>query len=277
MPALTRSYTCEHELLDDGSVGFMCSQNLAEWPWLALAPQHPLVIQTQNFWTSVGAGKTLGTRDESKWSALTWTRWELGEPGAGIAHHGRFERTQGGDEMSFQTRLMDAADRLIVHIEGKGVIFRTRNFESWREGAKQSAHNAAMAPARFPYAPRQWLGLTDEEPPLIAAMETLAGKQQTKALLTHDNALMPAHPFFSGSGDHVNTPHLAEIARQVVSLLRQGAPFLIASAQMDMHRYIELGTPMEIGIEDQREGYALLAIRQLQRSCARLTLEWAPA
>ena len=97
----------------------------------------------------------------------------------------------------------------------------------------------------------------------------------TQALITKANGLTPGHPYFSGSGDHVNAPHLAEIGRQVVSLLVHGKPLVVTHAEMDMHRYIELETPFEIAIERQGERRANLAIRQLDRSCATITMDWA--
>ncbi len=272
---LTRSYTTDHKVLSDGSVTFECSRDEAEWPWLALPAQHPLVIQTQNFWTSVGATAALGTRDDSKWSALTWTDWALGELDAGQAARGVFALSGEEGELAFTTQLFDAQDQLIARIGGKGVVFRTRNFEKWREGAKTSAKQDAPGPAQFDYAPRDSLGLTEREPPLIGTLVEGPDGPMTKALVTKENGLMPGHPFFSGSGDHVNAPHLSELARQTVSLLCDGAAIQITRGEMDMHRYIELGTEISIAIEEQQNETAVLRVSQLERSCAVLTMTWA--
>ncbi|QUL36848.1 hypothetical protein [Erythrobacter sp. JK5] len=275
MPALDRSYTSDHEVRADGSVAFACSQDVREWPWLALPPQHPLVIQTQNFWTSVGATQAAGTRDDSKWSALTWTDWVLGDRAAGIAARGLFERTDDNDKLEFAIELFDAQDRLIARIRGRGVVFRTRDFESWRDKSKVKARDAAAETGVFDYAPREQLGLSSVEPPLIAPLREQDGSLTTTALITKENGLMPGHPYFSGSGDHVNTPHLAEVARQVACLLCDGRQVTITSAEMDMHRYIELDTPIEISIDVVAENRMTLSVSQLERSCATIAMEWA--
>lgn len=276
MPALDRSYISDPDIQADGAVHFVCSQNRAEWPWLALPPQHPLVIQTQNFWCSVGSSQALQTRDDSKWSALTWTKWALGDPAAGQAHRGRYrasDKSDNGRHMRFALELLDTQDRLIAKLDGKGVVFRTRDFESSRDKAKQQASHPAAA--TIDYAEPSQLGLSSTEPPLIAPLAEVDGVLQTTALITKENGLMPGHPYFSGSGDHVNAPHLAEVSRQAVCLLNNGQSPQITAAEMDMHRYIELGTPFEIRIEDRSDASVTLAISQLGKSCANIAMQWA--
>ena len=45
---LTRSYSSDHVVAGDGTVSFACSTDVDEWPWLALGPRHPVVVQAQN-------------------------------------------------------------------------------------------------------------------------------------------------------------------------------------------------------------------------------------
>lgn len=264
-----RSYTDGNTVRGDGTVAFACSRDTAQWPWLELPPQHPLTLQTQNFWTSVGATAALGTREEGKWSALTWTDWELGDHESGVATRGTFARTLVDEQLAFETQLFDQADRLIVTMRGRGVVFRNRNFEAWREGAKR-AIASREPPDGFTYAPRHLLGLSEREPPLVSRLEGA----QAVALITKANGLAPGHPYFTGSGDHVNAPHLAEVARQVASLLREGAPFLVTGGEMDMHRYVELDCPFDIAVTGQDAASATMEVSQMDRSCARLTLRW---
>ncbi len=271
---LNRSYTSLHTVQTDGSVSFACSTDQAEWPWLALPPQHPIVIQTQNFWTSVGATRALAEHEDDKWSALTWTDWTLGDHSAGQATRGHFSRTGGGDELSFTIKLFDEQNRLIAAINGKGVVFRTRNFEKWREGSKTSAKKKTSDEGAFQYAERDLLGLSKQEQPLIASLVETNGILSSSALITKANGLMPGHPYFSGSGDHVNAPHLAELGRQTVNLLCEGETIQITNGEMDMHRYIELGTPIAI-VAGQVDGNAVtLRVSQLNRSCATLRMKW---
>ncbi|MGQ7829725.1 hypothetical protein [Altererythrobacter sp. Z27] len=269
MPApSSQAYTYGHKVEGDGTVSFLCSTDTDAWPWLELPPQHPIPLQTQNYWSSVGASAALGTLEEGKWSALTWTDWELGDRTAGMAARGTFSRTLVDDKLAFETRLFDTAGRLIVTMRGRGVVFRNRNFEAWRAEAKREVSHDA--PAGFAYAPRELLGLSERELPLVSC---LTGKCAT-ALVTKANGLMPGHPYFSGSGDHVNAPHLAEIARQVVSLMCDGAPFLVTGGEMDMRRYIELDCAFDIAITGQDDASATMQVSQMDKPCAQLTLRW---
>ncbi|MEO9461388.1 MAG: hypothetical protein ABJ242_01515 [Marinomonas sp.] len=274
MPKLTRSYIENPEVQPDGSVHFACSGDIEEWPWLALPPQHPLVIQTQNFWASVGATEALQSRDESKWSALTWTRWQLGDKDAGRAARGVFSRSGGEGNLTFSIALLDASERLIAELTGKGVVFRNRNFEEWRKGSKADAFKVAVPPADFTYASREALGLSQAEPPLIAPMTTVDGAVGTAALVTKQNGLMPGHPFFSGSGDHVNAPHLAELSRQAACLCTDNPALHVQFGEMDMHRYIELGTPIDLKVTQQADDEIRLNFSQLGKSCAATILRW---
>lgn len=277
MPEFARIYADDVQQKSDRLASFRCSTDQSEWPWLALPAQHPIVIQTQNFWTSVGVTQAVGTRDDSKWSALTWTDWELGELDAGTAAHGTFERTGTGDDLAFTTKLFDSADRLIVRISGKGVVFRNRNFEKWREGSKGDARERCAAPSDFQYASRALLGLSDKEPPLMSELSETGGVLSYEALITRENGLVPGHPYFSGSGDHVNAAHLSEIGRQTVSQLNGGAHIHILRGEMDMHRYVELGTAFSVTITEQGDNHAKMAVAQLERSCALITMHWAKA
>ena len=177
------SYTSDHVVCDDGSVSFACSTDADAWPWLNLPAQHPITVQTQNYWASVGASAALGTLEDGKWSALTWTDWILGDRSAGHAARGTFARTLVDDKLAFETSLFDPNDRLIVTMRGRGVVFRTRNFEQWREGTKRELAADTQTRA-FQYAPRELLNLSTAELPLVSKLED--GK--ATALITKERA-----------------------------------------------------------------------------------------
>lgn len=266
-----KAYTSGHRVAGDGSVTFACSQSRKDWPWLELPPWHPIVVQTQNFWTSVGASAALGTLEEGRWSALTWTDWKTGDAAAQHAARGIFSRTMVEDKLAFETCLFDAQGRPVVTMRGRGVVFRNRDFEAWRAEAKREAAGQGSGES-FAYAARELLGISPREWPLVSP---LSGNR-AMALLTPENALMPAHPYFSGSGDHVNTPHLAEAARQIVSLLREGEPFRVTGGEMEMRRYVELGCPFELEVEAHEGDETRIEVRQLGRACARIALIVSP-
>jgi hypothetical protein len=284
MPSYTRSYTSDHDIGPDDTVSFSCSQDVSEWPWLALPPQHPIPLQAQNFWAAVGGGKALQSQADDRWSALTWTRWELGDLNAGIAARGTYQRVHNDDELRFGLKFFDQSDRLIASLDGKGVIFRTRNFEKWRDESKEVAEEKSQTIHDFSYAPRELLALTEHEVPLIAALEggpegQSTGQstvQATSALITKENGLPPAHRYFSGSGDHVNSTHLAEVARQTACLLSDGAPLHLTKGAMTMRRYVELGTPFTIKVASHEAGKARLEIGQLGKICAEIEVNFAP-
>lgn len=267
MAQFENAYTRDHEVRDDGSVTFACSSDREAWPWLALGPHHPVTLQAQNFWTSVGAILALGRMEEGKWSALTWTEWTCGDPGVGDAARGTYGREEDEKGELFVTHLFDTDDRLIVTMRGRGVVFRTRNFEDWRGKAKREAVQGANNDL-FAFAPRESLGISDSEFPLVGAAQD-GGTYP--ALVSPENGLPPANPMLGGSGDHVNTVHMIEAARQVLCIARERSDLAFIGGEMTMNRYVELGTPFELVLSDSGE-QADFTLRQLDRDCARFTL-----
>ncbi|MHA7821007.1 MAG: hypothetical protein ACX930_15275 [Erythrobacter sp.] len=263
----SRSYTGGHAVRTEGSVEFACSTDLQEWPWLALGPHHPVVVQAQNFWTSVGGALTLGGLCEGQWSALTWTTWQCGNPGVGIATRGVYSRETEGEKEHYRVVLFDGADREIVQMRGRGVIFRNRNFEEWRKGSKREAALSGSG-EDFAFAPREALGIGEREHPLVG---TLDG-DRVPALVTRANGLPPANPMLGGSGDHVNSVHMIEAARQALCLLGGEPVRDIAGGEMELNRYVELGTPFELEVAERINAAIVLVLRQLGHDCARLTL-----
>lgn len=268
-----KAYTSAHELQPDGSVAFVCSADVAKWPWLALPPHHPVPMQTQNFWTSVECSVFLGGFDPEKWSALVWTDWETGDTDAGHALRGTFVNSAEGQERGFTTTLYDADDRMITRMRGRGVVFRTRNFESWREGSKGEAR-VAEDHGEFAYAKRELLGLGEGE---VVFVSPLLEGRTARALVTKSNGFMPGNRFIGGSGDHVNSTHIAETSRQFLALLLEGAGFRLTGGEMALNRYIELGTPIDLACTSRSEGEALVTLSQLGRACSEVTLRYAMA
>lgn len=266
-----KAYTRGHELQGDGSVHFACSTDRAQWPWLALPPHHPVPMQTQNFWTSVECSTFLGGFDPEKWSALVWTDWETGVPDVGHAVRGSFSNSAEGQERGFTTTLFDADDRMIARMRGRGVVFRTRNFESWREGSKSEAR-VAEDHGEFAHASREALGLSEGEMPFVSP---LRHGDTARALVTRDNGFMPGNRYVGGSGDHVNSTHIAEISRQFLALLLGRAPFRLTGGEMALNRYIELGTPLDLACTGHSGAEARVTLSQLGRSCSQVVLRYA--
>ena len=87
-------YAFDFERQPDGTLSFRCSGDAEAWPWLSLAPQHPVVVPTQQFWASYCALQFEGGLEEGQWSALTWMDYALGEPQADHAVRGVYRRIE---------------------------------------------------------------------------------------------------------------------------------------------------------------------------------------
>ena len=271
-----RSYTSGHVINPDGSVDFQCSRDTAEWPWLTLGPRHPIVIQAQNFWTSVGAIMALGGMEEGQWSALTWTDWQCGDRNADTAARGVYSREKSGETESYLVKLFDASDREIAAMRGRGVIFRNRNFEEWRGKAKKKAQatDQKSATGAFVFAPPESLGIGPSEHPLVAPLSA-ESPNTLAALVSRENGLPPANPMLGGSGDHVNSVHMIEVARQALCLVQGNPSIEVIGGEMELNRYVELGTPFELTYDQPSPQTAKFTLDQLGRACAAITLNWS--
>ncbi len=260
-----KAFTSDHVVHDDGSVEFACSQDLAAWPWAALHPHHPGSIQALSYWVSVECAAALGSWDLNKWSALTWTRWECGDPDVGAYASGTYRRTTIKGKESFSIDFADEQGRHICRLDGRGVVFRTRDFEEWRKGEKAIAPQTSSN--EFAYADAPLLGLSRDERPFLGPVKN----GTALGLLDAANSMPPNHPWLDGSGDHVNSAHLAEVARQFVSLLRDGDPFRVVSAEMRFRHYVELGSPFAIQRVGDNGDTVGMVVRQSGRDCTQIS------
>lgn len=273
MPAPTdKAYTANHVVGADNSVAFTCSSDASEWPWLELPPQHPLVLMTQSFWISVGGSMARGTLDPSKWSALTWVDWATCDPAARHGAHGVMEDTAIDGALGFAITLRDAQDRLVYRMRGKGVVFRSRNFEGWRAESKD-----ALAPARpkqgFEYAPAEAVGVAQGEFALISPLEP--GGEAVTALVTAANGMPPASRQLSGSGDHVNATHIGECARQFAALLTGDPRVAFSAGEIRFDRYIEMEVLFRIACAERSGDGLRLLFSQADRLCSEVQLSFA--
>ena len=265
-----KAYTSDHQIGADGSVTFRCSQDVGTWPWLELPAWHPVAMQTINYWVSVEASAARGTFDRDKWSALIWMDWGEVDFESGMPARGLLETTQVDDDLGFLIRLFDGDERQIYASRGKGVIFRNRDFEGWRKKAKTKVA-ARSAPADFAYADPGALGIGPEEYPLISPLAK-GSKISAQALVTPENGLPPSSKYMSGSGDHVNATHLAEVGRQFVALLTENPQVRFPSGEISFTRYVELNAPFSVTCEAHDEDRVVLAVEQDGKPCTTLEL-----
>lgn len=267
-------FTHSHIVSNDGSVTFHCSYDEDKWPWLALHPFDPIVVQTVNYWASVETGTARGTFDPTKWSALTQTEWVCGEPGVGHATHGFAEPIGEAGGPGFGLTFFDQENSLVYRMSGTGVIFHNRDFEAWREQAKEKM---AAQPAQpdFPYASAKAVGVATQAESFLSAIRN-DNRPSALALITKKNGFPPAHPYLSGSGDHVNSTQLADVGRQFTSLLLGGEPLMITGGKMEFLRYVELGRPFEVELarHDSSKNIVSMTVQQAGRPCAAIEIRY---
>lgn len=269
--AATQHYTHSHTVLSDGTVAFRCSNDVREWPWLALHPRHPTVVQSINFWASVETGTSRGTYDPLKWSALTQTEWSCGPGQFGHATHGVSDITGGEDNRRYRMTLFDDTGALVYHMTGKGVVFRRRNFEGWRGEAKEKLPEPSRS-VDFAFASAGRLGVATQDECFLS--ELAKGKTPAaQGLVSKARGFLPRHPYHGGSGDHVNSNQLADVGTQFLHLARGDAPFIITGGSMSFSHYVELGQAFDIAQNEaaSEQGVFSIDIRQADRDCASMT------
>ncbi len=258
------SYTSDHRIGPDGTLAFTCSSDVNAWRWLALPPTHPIVIQTFNYYISVECSAARGTLDPSKWSALTWMNWEIGEAGAGIPVRGTMGNRADGEKIGFGIELFDAEERQVYRTAGKGVVFQNRDFEGWRSKAKKEL-DADKQPPPFTFATHEAVGALDSEHALIAPLD--GGAPKTEALITNANGMPPGSRFLDGSGDHVNAVHLAEVGRQFYALLTDKPDLTLTGGEISFTRYVEMNVPFSIALTNRDEKTIEMTIEQAGKPC----------
>ncbi len=271
---ITNRFTHNHQLLDDGSMAFECSSDLKTWPWLALPPHDPIVVQTINYWVPVETGETKGTFDRNKWTALTITEWSCGKSGVGHAVRGIAEPTDESRRMDYKVTYYDEKDRIVYIISGSGVVFQNRDFETWRGKAKAKMAKLPKI-QKFEYAPAEMTGAELQQESYLSPFIT--GKSiSAMAYITKDNGFIPVHRHISGSGDHVNATHLADVGLQFACLLNDGAALHCTGGTMEFNRFVELDHPFEITLTDDRraENTIGLTMHQAGKLCASVTIKY---
>ena len=204
--------------MDDGSLEFECSTDQSVWPWLALPPHDPIVVQTINYWAPVETGETRGTFDRNKWTALTQTSWTSGETRCLVhAVRGIAKPVDETQSLAYDIAFYDQEDRLVYEMHGTGVVFQNRDFEGWRAKAKQAIATLPLPPA-FEYTPARSVGLVRQWESFLSPLSS-HGTPTAQGLITSENGFVPVHRHITGSGDHVNATHLADIGLQFARLV----------------------------------------------------------
>lgn len=270
-----KAYTHSLTPLADGAVAFKCSSDRAAWPWLALPPWHPTVIQTINYWASVETAMARGDFKPDTWSALTESHWVSNTGAKGPPTHGLADYIQdpdAPDRLIFRLTFFDAEGTFICRLTGKGVIFRTRDFKGWRDQSKKQAA-PPQAVQHFNYASANDLGLSTDVERFLSPLSGEAIPTAT-ALVTKENGLMPAHPYHSGSGDHVNANHLADAGFQFAHLVNEGRKLKCTEGKISFLKFVELGRPFTLSLtaHDKDTGAISMEVTQANVTTTKVTL-----
>lgn len=282
--AQKNAFTHSHRVLGDDAVAFRCSADQTRWPWLALEPRHPIVVQSINFQTLFETGTTLGAFDRAKPAALTTTRWICGDAGVGRVTHGVAaypKPAEGETRRSFHLTFFDAGGDLVCRLGGDAAVFRARDFASWRKEAKQSAE---AAPKAFAYAAAEALGVASDVERFLSPLRT-DGPPSAEGLVAKETGFIPQHPYHSGTGDHVNAHQLADAGLQFLSLVRGGDARPCVGGDIAFKRYVELDRPFTIteaapGTRtgaDEEANVVSMTICQDERICTEMTFRLAGA
>ena len=252
---VNKNFTRDHILTPDQSVAFRVSDDLEKWPWLALQSSHAIVAQMVNYFCSVEAGRARGNLDTEKWTALTWTSWWCGSTSRNAPHgtHGVVDRVgEADDSPDYKLTVFNGAGGLVYRMAGRGVVFRNRDFEGWRETAK--AEIAALPePTDFRYAAPEAVCVVTEAEVCVSREFEADGSRAVEGLFTRESGF-GGHPYHGGSGDHVNSGHQADAVQQAAQLLfgAAGAPLPIKGGEAKFKRYVELDRPFRILLNPER-------------------------
>jgi hypothetical protein len=255
------------------------------WPWLALSPLHPVVIDKIQYFSAVTASLTTERMVPGTRTALTKLSWSCRARAGGTLHatRGVFESWASERRGGYTLAIFDDAGHENARIRGEGRAFADRDFAGWRAQAKRrvaaTAAEATPPPADPEDAGLGAAGLCFVSPPAGVSSATLLVARVGGA-----NAFHPAHPFHTGTGDHVNAAHLFDCALQAAHLVWEPARTALccSGGEAEFLRFVELDAPFEIELRERRvrdAGRRRLgfSIRQAGRENARIALELEPS
>lgn len=281
--ALTYKHNLAHVLKATDSVvdlGFDWRPDL--WPWLALPPAHPVVVEKYQYFATMTASWAMGTFSPETYTALTMFEWHCGEAALGRNYpsRARCENWTETGAMGFKLSVSDDQGRNMFHSRGQGFAFRDRDFQQWREKSRRSALQARHVLEVDTIDP-ELAGLGPDGCSFVTAVIDRVGKPAVHARVPSQGGFYPQHPFHTGSGDHVNAAQLLDCALQAVHVFSGEAqpwaqPRLCIGGQAQFQRYVELDVPFEITLDEALGDQAQLRFSQAGRDNVVLRLDLQP-
>lgn len=248
------------------------------WPWLALPAFHPVLVEKYQYFSSVTTGWVVLDQAPSVQSALTQMTWRCSPASFSgeQAKHGHCKLWQRERDMGYELVTQLANGQEVTRYTGAGFAFADRDFKTWRAKSRKTAL-AQCGEFDFEPAKPTTVGLEAGGLSYVTPLSEINGQPATTACVMTDNGFHPAHPFHTGSGDHVNAGHLFDCVQQAAHLVLQARqPLTCTGGRAEFMRFVELDVPFTIRLEARvtAEGEARLsfALAQLGRDNARITL-----
>ncbi len=264
----------------------------ARWPWLDLPCWHPVVCEKYAYFSGVTAGMEVGTISATSFTALTGMDWSYrgAQTAQSAPTHAICESRVEAQQAGYSVCTRDATDRVVHEISGKGVIFRTRDFENWRQQRKQADAEDLPRPD-FEFATAAVTGCRSGDEVLISDLvdDPEQGTLRCLAWLDADHGFHPGHPYHTGSRDHVNAAQLLDCAYQASHLvLAQQSdwqtltpPLYCTGGKARFKNYVELQRDFELLVTGVTVNGSRRTLRfDLQQGgtiCARLSLDFCLA
>lgn len=259
-------YAYDHVVMDDGAVAFRCSIDAAKWRFLDLPLSNQITLQAINYFVLTSVSKALGAMDDNTWSALTSFHWRVLRDE--LPSHGVADAPLDRTTPDYACTFFNADGAPVARVGGTGVVFRNRDFESWRMKAKQEVA-ALPEPTDFAFAAAGAVGVETQGEVFVGPLAS--DGDRVAALITEKSGFPPAHPYHDGSGDHVNSGHMCDTVQQAAMLIRarDGKAGYPTAGDVSFRRYVELGRAFDIVLEAAEvDGALTFGVAQGQHSCA---------
>lgn len=254
------------------------------WPWLALSPLHPVVIDKIQYFSAVTASLVMERMEPGTRSALTKLSWSCRARPGGTRHatQGVLEWWSGEHRGGYTLAVFDDAGHQNARIRGEGRSFADRDFAGWRAQAKRRTAQA-VAGSPPPVADPEAAGLGAGGLCFVSAPVAAASGTVLVARVGAADGFHPAHPFHTGTGDHVNAAHLFDCALQAAHLVWEPArtALVCSGGEAEFLRFVELDVPFELELRERParnagRGRLGFSIRQAGRENARVALDLEP-
>lgn len=220
------------------------------WPWLALPPQHLVLLEKYQYFGSLTALWAMKLFDPGVFTALTWFEWTCPavSADAGYGVRGACGKWATGSAEGFTFDVDAANGERLLTSRGAGVAFPNRDYKSWRARSKhktRAAYEALGSPIPTGFAAPSAVGLGANGVSFVTPLKTDDDGPFCDALVSLTTGFHPQHPFHTGSGDHVNAGHLFDCVLQATHLV-VGASVRCVAGRAEFTRYVELGVPFRI-------------------------------